>query len=54
MLWDLANGALLRTFALSSNRVSVACSPSGAHVLSSGEGKNLTMWDATTGMPLRS
>ena len=53
-LWDVANGALLRTFEGHANSVtSIAFSPNGEHVLSGNYDKTLKLWDATTGVLLR-
>jgi WD40 repeat protein len=53
-LWDVATGALLRTFAGHSDRVtSVAFSPDGTHVLS-GSWDGTKLWDVATGALLRS
>jgi WD40 repeat protein len=53
-LWDVATGALIRTFQAQSDRISsVAFSPDGARVLSGCYDGTLKLWDAATGAIIR-
>jgi WD40 repeat protein len=53
-LWDVATGALLRTFRGHSGWVSSAAfSPDGVRILSGSSDKTLKLWDAATGRLIR-